>query len=227
MNGIGGGLIALVIIVIIALVIIVNCVKIVPQAHAMVIERLGGYLTTWSVGLHFKVPFIDRIARKVLLKEQVVDFPPQPVITKDNVTMQIDTVVYFQITDPKLYAYGVGNSAPNELNNKMNNPAKINTVISELATVRFFSYFGKKYESISGSTKRFTKNVITYSTIPTTSRISINFLIRNHCKLPCLFIYFSKRYPSPRMVRIYADGSSSSFPRSLLMHTIILLSATM
>ena len=109
MNGIGGGLIALVIIVIIALIIIVNCVKIVPQAHAMVIERLGGYLTTWSVGLHFKVPFIDRIARKVLLKEQVVDFPPQPVITKDNVTMQIDTVVYFQITDPKLYAYGVEN----------------------------------------------------------------------------------------------------------------------
>ena len=109
MYGIGGGLIALIIIVIIALVIIVNCVKIVPQAHAMVIERLGGYLTTWSVGLHFKVPFIDRIARKVLLKEQVVDFPPQPVITKDNVTMQIDTVVYFQITDPKLYAYGVEN----------------------------------------------------------------------------------------------------------------------
>lgn len=109
MYGIGGGVIALIIIVIIALVIIVNCVKIVPQAHAMVIERLGGYLTTWSVGLHFKVPFIDRIARKVLLKEQVVDFPPQPVITKDNVTMQIDTVVYFQITDPKLYAYGVEN----------------------------------------------------------------------------------------------------------------------
>ena len=109
MYGIGGGVIALIIIVIIALVIIVNCVKIVPQAHAMVIERLGGYLTTWSVGLHFKVPFIDRMARKVLLKEQVVDFPPQPVITKDNVTMQIDTVVYFQITDPKLYAYGVEN----------------------------------------------------------------------------------------------------------------------
>lgn len=109
MYGIGGGLIALIIIVIIALVIIVNCVKIVPQAHAMVIERLGGYLTTWSVGLHFKVPFIDRIARKVLLKEQVVDFPPQPVITKDNVTMQIDTVVFFQITDPKLFTYGVEN----------------------------------------------------------------------------------------------------------------------
>ena len=103
------GFIALAVIVIIALIVIVNCVKIVPQAHAMVIERLGGYLTTWNVGLHFKVPFIDRIAKRVLLKEQVVDFPPQPVITKDNVTMQIDTVVYFQITDPKLYAYGVEN----------------------------------------------------------------------------------------------------------------------
>lgn len=101
--------VVILIVVIIALVIIVNCVKIVPQAHAVVVERLGGYLTTWSVGLHFKVPFIDRIAKRVLLKEQVVDFPPQPVITKDNVTMQIDTVVYFQITDPKLYAYGVEN----------------------------------------------------------------------------------------------------------------------
>ena len=101
--------VVILIIVIIALVIIVNCVKIVPQAHAVVVERLGGYLTTWSVGLHFKVPFIDRIAKRVLLKEQVVDFPPQPVITKDNVTMQIDTVVFFQITDPKLFAYGVEN----------------------------------------------------------------------------------------------------------------------
>ena len=99
--------VVILIVVIIALVIIVNCVKIVPQAHAVVVERLGGYLTTWSVGLHFKVPFIDRIAKRVLLKEQVVDFPPQPVITKDNVTMQIDTVVFFQITDPKLYCYGV------------------------------------------------------------------------------------------------------------------------
>ena len=99
--------VVILIVVIIALVIIVNCVKIVPQAHAVVVERLGGYLTTWSVGLHFKVPFIDRIAKRVLLKEQVVDFPPQPVITKDNVTMQIDTVVYYQITDPKLFAYGV------------------------------------------------------------------------------------------------------------------------
>ena len=101
--------VVILIVVIIALVIIVNCVKIVPQAHAVVVERLGGYLTTWSVGLHFKVPFIDRIARKGSLKEQVLDFPPQPVITKDNVTMRIDTVVFFQITDPKLYAYGVEN----------------------------------------------------------------------------------------------------------------------
>ncbi|KIR03153.1 putative stomatin/prohibitin-family membrane protease subunit YbbK [Lachnospiraceae bacterium TWA4] len=95
--------------IIIALIILASCVKIVPQARAMVVERLGGYLTTWSVGLHFKVPFIDRIARKVNLKEQVIDFNPQPVITKDNVTMQIDTVVFFQITDPKLFAYGVEN----------------------------------------------------------------------------------------------------------------------
>ena len=104
-----GPLIAGIVIVVLVLLVLVNCIKIVPQAHAMVIERLGGYLTTWSVGLHFKVPFIDRIARKVLLKEQVVDFPPQPVITKDNVTMQIDTVVFFQITDPKLFTYGVEN----------------------------------------------------------------------------------------------------------------------
>ena len=103
------GLIALAVLLVIVLIVLVNCIKIVPQAHAMVIERLGGYLTTWSVGLHLKVPFIDRIAQKVILKEQVVDFPPQPVITKDIVTMQIDTVVYFQITDPKLYAYGVEN----------------------------------------------------------------------------------------------------------------------
>ena len=90
-------------------IIAASCVKIVPQANAMVVERLGVYLGTWNVGLHIKVPFIDRIAKRVILKEQVVDFPPQPVITKDNVTMQIDTVVYFQITDPKLYAYGVEN----------------------------------------------------------------------------------------------------------------------
>ncbi len=97
------------ILVVAALVLLASCVKIVPQAQAVIVERLGGYLATWPVGLHIKVPFIDRIAKRVTLKEQVVDFPPQPVITKDNVTMQIDTVVYFQITDPKLYAYGVEN----------------------------------------------------------------------------------------------------------------------
>ena len=97
-----GGIIAGIIILIIVLAILASCVKIVPQAHAVIVERLGGYMATWQVGLHFKVPFIDRVAKNVLLKEQVVDFPPQPVITKDNVTMQIDTVVYFQITYPKL-----------------------------------------------------------------------------------------------------------------------------
>ena len=86
---------------------IASCVKIVPQAQAFVIERLGAYKVTWSTGLHFKVPFLERVARNVNLKEQVVDFPPQPVITKDNVTMRIDTVIFFQITDPKLFAYGV------------------------------------------------------------------------------------------------------------------------
>ena len=86
-----------------------SCIKIVPQAHAMIIERLGMYLATWGTGLHIKIPFIDRIARKVNLKEQVVDFAPQPVITKDNVTMRIDTVVFFQITDPRLFTYGVEN----------------------------------------------------------------------------------------------------------------------
>ena len=105
----GAGFIAFIIIIIIALIIVVNCIKIVPQARAVVVERVGKYLTTWEVGIHFKIPFIDRTAKNVLLKEQVVDFPPQPVITKDNVTMQIDTVVYFQITDPRLYAYGVEN----------------------------------------------------------------------------------------------------------------------
>ena len=92
--------------VIILIGVIAN-IKIVPQAHAFIIERLGGYSETWNVGLHIKIPFIDRIAKKVNLKEQVVDFPPQPVITKDNVSMQIDTIVYFQILDPKLYTYGV------------------------------------------------------------------------------------------------------------------------
>ena len=104
-----GSMILGIIVVLIVIYIILSCVRIVPQAQAYVIERLGAYNGTWSVGLHFKVPFIDRVARKVLLKEQVVDFAPQPVITKDNVTMRIDTVVYYQITDPKLYAYGVDN----------------------------------------------------------------------------------------------------------------------
>ena len=87
--------------------ILSSCIKIVPQAQAVVVERLGAYQATWNVGLHFKVPFIDRIAKRVSLKEQVADFPPQPVITKDNVTMRIDTVVYYQITDPRLFVYGV------------------------------------------------------------------------------------------------------------------------
>ncbi|MFR8033294.1 MAG: SPFH domain-containing protein [Lachnospiraceae bacterium] len=103
------GFVAVIVILIVVLLILSSCIKIVPQATAMVVERLGGYLATWSVGVHFKIPFIDRVARKVILKEQVVDFAPQPVITKDNVTMRIDTVVFFQITDPKLYAYGVEN----------------------------------------------------------------------------------------------------------------------
>ena len=94
-------------IIIAIVIVIVKNIKIVPQAHAYVVERLGTYQTTWNTGLHLKVPFVDRIAKKLSLKEQVVDFPPQPVITKDNVTMQIDTVVYFAITDPKLYTYGV------------------------------------------------------------------------------------------------------------------------
>ncbi len=98
-----------IIIAIIVLLFIVSNVRIVPQAYAFIIERLGGYNGTWGVGLHFKIPIIDRVAKKVVLKEQVADFPPQPVITKDNVTMRIDTVVFYQITDPKLYAYGVEN----------------------------------------------------------------------------------------------------------------------
>ena len=102
-------IIALVVILILAVVILMSCIKIVPQAHAYVVERLGAYQQTWSVGLHIKVPFIDTVAKRVVLKEQVVDFAPQPVITKDNVTMRIDTVVFFQITDPKLFAYGVEN----------------------------------------------------------------------------------------------------------------------
>ena len=95
------------VLLIIAIILIVTNIRIVPQAHAFVIERLGAYRVTWSVGLHFKIPLIDRVARRVSLKENVIDFPPQPVITKDNVTMEIDTVLYYQITDPKRYTYGV------------------------------------------------------------------------------------------------------------------------
>lgn len=97
------------IIIILILAIIVSCIKIVPQAQAYVMERLGAYQGTWSVGFHLKMPFLDKVAKRVNLKEQVADFPPQPVITKDNVTMRIDTVVYYQITDPKLFTYGVEN----------------------------------------------------------------------------------------------------------------------
>ena len=97
------------IVIVLAILLVSTCVKIVPQAHACVIERLGVYKQTWSVGIHFKVPFLDRISRRVNLKEQVADFEPQPVITRDNVTMQIDTIIFYQITDPKLYAYGVEN----------------------------------------------------------------------------------------------------------------------
>ncbi|HIZ79451.1 MAG TPA: peptidase, partial [Candidatus Lachnoclostridium stercorigallinarum] len=108
MNGIVT-VVLLMILMIILLMILASCIRIVPQAHAMVLERLGTYQGTWSAGLHFKLPFVDRVVRRMTLKEQVVDFEPQPVITKDNVTMQIDTVVFFQITDPKLYTYGVEN----------------------------------------------------------------------------------------------------------------------
>lgn len=104
MEGIG-----FIIFIVLVLVVLVSCVNVVPQAKAYVVERLGGYQATWDVGIHFKVPFIDKVARRVNLKEQVVDFPPQPVITKDNVTMRIDTVIFYQITDPKMFAYGVDN----------------------------------------------------------------------------------------------------------------------
>ena len=97
------------VVVVVLVIMFVSCLRVVPQAHAYIVERFGGYQETWSVGIHLKMPFVDRVAKRVTLKEQVVDFAPQPVITKDNVTMQIDTVVYFQITDPKLYAYGVQN----------------------------------------------------------------------------------------------------------------------
>ena len=101
--------IVLLILLILVVLIVASCIKVVPQAQAYVVERLGAYQGTWGVGIHFQVPIIDRVAKKVLLKEQVADFPPQPVITKDNVTMRIDTVVFFQITDPKLFTYGVEN----------------------------------------------------------------------------------------------------------------------
>ena len=102
-----GSTIALIVVIVLVIIIIVKNIRVVPQARAFIIERLGAYSTTWNVGLHLKVPFVERVAKSVSLKEQVADFPPQPVITKDNVTMQIDTVVYFQITDPKLYTYGI------------------------------------------------------------------------------------------------------------------------
>ena len=105
-----GTLITALVLLVIVIWVLASCIKIVPQAQAYVVERLGAYQGTWSVGLHFKTPFIDKIAKKVVLKEQVVDFAPQPVITKDNVTMRIDTVVFYQITDPKLFAYGVENT---------------------------------------------------------------------------------------------------------------------
>ena len=103
------GTVLVIILIVFILLILASCIKIVPQAQALVVERLGAYMGTWSVGIHFKAPLIDRVAKRVTLKEQVVDFAPQPVITKDNVTMRIDTVVFFQITDPKLFAYGVEN----------------------------------------------------------------------------------------------------------------------
>ncbi|MGN0384362.1 MAG: SPFH domain-containing protein [Lachnospiraceae bacterium] len=105
----GGFEVLIIILVIIALMIVVSCIKIVPQAQAYVVERLGAYQATWSVGLHIKAPFLDKVARRVNLKEQVADFPPQPVITKDNASVRIDTVIFFQITDPKLFTYGVEN----------------------------------------------------------------------------------------------------------------------
>ena len=106
---IGIGTILFLIVLVIVILILISCVKVVHQAQAVVVERLGAYLTTWSTGLHFKLPIIDRVARRIDLKEQVVDFPPQPVITKDNVTMQIDTVIFYSITDPKMFCYGVAN----------------------------------------------------------------------------------------------------------------------
>ena len=104
-----GALYFIFVLLILVIILLVSCIKIVPQAYAYVVERLGAYQQTWPVGIHFKLPFVDKVAKRVILKEQVVDFAPQPVITKDNVTMRIDTVVFYQITDPKLFAYGVEN----------------------------------------------------------------------------------------------------------------------
>ena len=104
-----GGVIVLLVVIVLVLWVLASCIRIVPQAYAVVLERLGAYKATWSTGIHFKVPFIERVARRVNLKEQVVDFPPQPVITKDNVTMRIDSVVYFKVMNPHDYAYGVEN----------------------------------------------------------------------------------------------------------------------
>ena len=103
------GFLAVIVVLVIILLLLASCIRVVPQAQALVVERLGAFLEAWSVGVHIKMPLVDRVAKRVNLKEQVADFPPQPVITKDNVTMRIDTVVFFQITDPKLYAYGVEN----------------------------------------------------------------------------------------------------------------------
>lgn len=108
-SGIGMGAIIGIALLVLVILILISCIKVVTQAQALVVERLGAYQATWGVGLHFKIPIIERVARKVDLKEQVADFPPQPVITKDNVTMRIDTVVFYQITDPKLFCYGVAN----------------------------------------------------------------------------------------------------------------------
>ncbi|MBD5454815.1 MAG: SPFH/Band 7/PHB domain protein [Lachnospiraceae bacterium] len=104
-----GALYFIFVLLILVIILLASCIKIVPQAYAYVVERLGAYQQTWPVGIHFKLPFVDKVAKRVILKEQVVDFAPQPVITKDNVTMRIDTVVFYQITDPKLFAYGVEN----------------------------------------------------------------------------------------------------------------------
>ena len=110
------------VLILLLIVILVRNIRIVQQAKAYVVERLGAYKTTWNVGIHFKVPFIERVAKIVTLKEQVADFPPQPVITKDNVTMQIDTVVYFQITDPKLYTYGIEQPTRNSTPTALSSP---------------------------------------------------------------------------------------------------------